>query len=49
MVGACAMADRATKRRTLSHCAAAVREHDPDRYLATLFAPADARETLFAL
>jgi phytoene synthase len=33
----------------LSHCAAAVREHDPDRYLATLFAPAEAREALFAL
>ena len=33
----------------LSHCAAEVREHDPDRYLATLFAPADAREALFAL
>jgi NADH dehydrogenase [ubiquinone] 1 alpha subcomplex assembly factor 6 len=33
----------------LSECGAIVREHDPDRYLATLFAPADARETLFAL
>jgi NADH dehydrogenase [ubiquinone] 1 alpha subcomplex assembly factor 6 len=33
----------------LSHCAAEVREHDPDRYLATLFAPADVREALFAL
>jgi phytoene synthase len=33
----------------LSHCAALVREHDPDRYLATLFAPADAREALFTL
>jgi NADH dehydrogenase [ubiquinone] 1 alpha subcomplex assembly factor 6 len=43
------MADRATERRALSPCAAAVREHDPDRYLATLFAPADAREVLFAL
>ena len=30
-------------------CAAEVREHDPDRYLATLFAPADAREALFVL
>ena len=36
-------------RRLLSHCAAEVREHDPDRYLATLFAPAEAREALFAL
>lgn len=33
----------------LSYCAAEVREHDPDRYLATLFAPADAREALFVL
>ena len=33
----------------LSPCAAEVREHDPDRYLATLFAPGDAREALFAL
>jgi NADH dehydrogenase [ubiquinone] 1 alpha subcomplex assembly factor 6 len=49
MVGASAMADRAPERRALSPCAAAVREHDPDRYLATLFAPADAREALFAL
>jgi NADH dehydrogenase [ubiquinone] 1 alpha subcomplex assembly factor 6 len=33
----------------LSYCAAQVREHDPDRYLATLFAPAAAREALFSL
>jgi NADH dehydrogenase [ubiquinone] 1 alpha subcomplex assembly factor 6 len=33
----------------LSYCAAQVREHDPDRYLATLFAPAEAREPLFVL
>jgi phytoene synthase len=33
----------------LSYCAAEVREHDPDRYLATLFAPAEAREALFVL
>jgi NADH dehydrogenase [ubiquinone] 1 alpha subcomplex assembly factor 6 len=33
----------------LSSCAAQVREHDPDRYLATLFAPAEAREALFVL
>jgi NADH dehydrogenase [ubiquinone] 1 alpha subcomplex assembly factor 6 len=43
------MADLANHRRVLSHCAAEVREHDPDRYLATLFAPADAREALFAI
>jgi phytoene synthase len=33
----------------LSDCAALVRRTDYDRYLATLFAPADARERLFAL
>jgi NADH dehydrogenase [ubiquinone] 1 alpha subcomplex assembly factor 6 len=49
MVGASAMADGAIDRRALSHCAAEVRRHDPERYLATLFAPADAREALFAL
>jgi NADH dehydrogenase [ubiquinone] 1 alpha subcomplex assembly factor 6 len=43
------MADEAIDRRRLSHCAAEVREHDPDRYLATLFAPADVREALFTL
>ncbi|HEX2538291.1 MAG TPA: squalene/phytoene synthase family protein, partial [Pseudolabrys sp.] len=31
------------------HCAALVREHDRDRYLATLFTPADRRDALFAL
>jgi phytoene synthase len=35
--------------RPLSYCADQVREHDPDRYLATLFARADDREALFAL
>jgi NADH dehydrogenase [ubiquinone] 1 alpha subcomplex assembly factor 6 len=33
----------------LSDCAALVRRADFDRYLATLFAPAEARERLFAL
>jgi NADH dehydrogenase [ubiquinone] 1 alpha subcomplex assembly factor 6 len=33
----------------LSYCADLVRRHDPDRYLATLFAAAPAREALFAL
>ncbi len=33
----------------LSPLAALVRRHDPDRYFATLFAPAAARETLFTL
>ena len=33
----------------LSHCAALVRSQQPERYLATLFAPAAAREALFAL
>jgi phytoene synthase len=32
-----------------SHCEALVREGDPDRYYATLFAPADKRPYLFAL
>ena len=31
------------------HCAALVREFDRDRYLATLFAPAEHRDALFAL
>src|SRR5882672_10956427 len=31
------------------HCAALVREADRDRYLATLFAPAEQRDALFAL
>jgi phytoene synthase len=31
------------------HCAALVRQADRDRYLATLFAPADRRDALFAL
>ena len=31
------------------HCEALVRAHDPDRYFATLFAPADKRPHLFAL
>lgn len=32
-----------------SHCAAEVHEQDPERYLATLFAPAEVREPLFTL
>ena len=40
---------RASRSRWPHYRAAEVREHDPDRYLATLFAPADAREALFAL
>jgi NADH dehydrogenase [ubiquinone] 1 alpha subcomplex assembly factor 6 len=43
------MTKEAIYRRALSHCAIEVREHDPDRYLATLFAPPAAREALFAL
>src|SRR5471032_1172974 len=31
------------------HCAALVREFDRDRFLATLFAPAEHRDALFAL
>jgi phytoene synthase len=36
-------------QNTFSHCAALVREADRDRYLATLFAPADVRDALFSL
>ena len=32
-----------------SHCATLVRDQDPDRYAATLFAPADKQRFLFAL
>ena len=35
--------------RELSHCGELVRGQAPERYLATLFAPRDAREALFAL
>ena len=38
-----------SKRHGLSPLAADMRAQDPDRYLATLFAPADFREALFAL
>ncbi len=31
------------------HCVALVREADHDRYLATLFAPAEHRDALYAL
>ncbi len=34
---------------SFSHCRDIVRAHDRDRYLATLFAPADKRDALFAL
>lgn len=33
----------------LSHCAALAKQHDHDRYLTALLAPADRREDLFAL
>jgi phytoene synthase len=33
----------------LSHAGRIARAHDPDRFLTTLFAPADRRETLFLL
>jgi 15-cis-phytoene synthase len=36
-------------QRELSPAAALVRRYDPDRFLATLFAPAAVRETLFVL
>jgi len=34
---------------TLSYCGQIVREHDPDRFLLSHFAPADRREALWAL
>jgi phytoene synthase len=43
------MTEEAIRRQPLSYCAGEVRASDPDRYLATLFAPAAAREVLFAL
>jgi NADH dehydrogenase [ubiquinone] 1 alpha subcomplex assembly factor 6 len=36
-------------KQGMSYCALLVRDQAPDRYLATLFAPGDAREALFAL
>lgn len=36
-------------REALSYCADQVRRYDRDRFLTALFAPADAREDLFAL
>jgi phytoene synthase len=36
-------------REPFAYCADYLRETDRDRYLATLFAPADKREALFAL
>jgi phytoene synthase len=35
--------------QALAACEAAVREHDPDRFLSALFAPADKRPLLFTL
>jgi phytoene synthase len=36
-------------RENLQHCASLVREADPDRYIATLFAPVEHRDALFAI
>jgi phytoene synthase len=36
-------------KAALSYCAQEVREHDHDRYLTALFAPAAHREAVFAL
>jgi phytoene synthase len=36
-------------QNNFSHCAVLVREADRDRYLATLFAPADVRDALLAI
>lgn len=38
-----------TAEQALSYCAAEVRRHDPERFLAAVFAPAERRESLFAL
>jgi phytoene synthase len=38
-----------TLAKAQEHCAALVRERDPDRYFATLFAPAETRPHLMAL
>jgi phytoene/squalene synthetase len=43
------MVEAASRNHPMSDCADQVREHDPDRYLAALFAPATARRALFAL
>jgi phytoene synthase len=40
---------RSTTSDAYAHCAALVRAADKDRYLASLFAPAEARPRLFAL
>lgn len=39
----------ASMQSNYDHCSALVREADRDRYLATLFAPAEHRDALFAL
>src|SRR3990170_2493394 len=41
--------DGESMQANFDHCAALVREADRDRYLATLFAPAEHRDALFAL
>src|SRR3990170_5172296 len=41
--------DGESMQANFDHCAALVREADRDRYLATLFAPAEHRPALFAL
>ena len=35
--------------KNLSYCGQVVRDHDPDRFLLSMFAPADRREALWAL
>jgi phytoene synthase len=41
--------ERATPAPAYAHCQALLRERDPDRYYASLFAPAEKRPHLFAL
>ena len=43
------MTEKSPLAEAQAHCAALVRQSDPDRYYATLFAPAEKRPHLFAL
>jgi len=43
------MAQKDLSSQELGYCGDQVRRHDPDRFLASLFAPADRRESLWAV
>jgi phytoene synthase len=49
MTGASSPSDVAAHSENLAYCEQVVREGDKDRFLATLFAPAERRPALFAL